>query len=173
MIDLYLADSSQTWNSTLLQGRAQANNPSALGATDLFASFVFRLRRDYGGDVFVNNIWKEAAKRPNAATTQDAVDNFFLAACAAAQTNLTHLFTVIWHWPISASAQAAAAMFPGTQAMVSSNAANSPTQAGAILSASINTGDDQFSGWGLTMATARKRSQNPSNLDTHFSWLLQ
>jgi hypothetical protein len=114
MIDLYLADSSQTWNNTLLLGLAQANNPSGLGATDLFASFVFRLRRDYGGDVFVDNIWKEAAKRPNAATTQDAVDNFFLAACAAANKNLTSLFTANWRWPISASAQAAASAYPKT-----------------------------------------------------------
>lgn len=161
MVDLYQADSSQTWNNTLLLGRAQANNPSGLGATDLFASFVFRLRRDYGGDSLVLNIWKEAANRPNAVTTQDSVDNFFLAACAAANRNLTSLFAATWHWPISASAQAAASMFPDTPSIVASIAANNLTQARAILSAGVNIKDDQF--WRLLKSSVyRTGLQGPA-----------
>jgi hypothetical protein len=112
MVDLYVADPTQTWDNTLRLNRPQANNPSNLGGTDLFASFVFRLARDYGGDAFVNRLWKEAAKRPPATSTQDAVDNFFLAASAAANRNLTTLFTVKWRWPVSAAAQTAAACYP-------------------------------------------------------------
>ena len=112
MVDLYSADPTQTWDNTLRLNRPQANNPSNLGGTDLFASFVFRLARDYGGDRFVNRLWREAAKRPSATSTQDAVDNFFLAACAASNRNLTTLFTEKWRWPISPAAQSAAAGYP-------------------------------------------------------------
>ncbi len=112
MIDLYLADGTQTWANTLKVGHAQANNPSGLGATDLFASFCFRLRRDQGGDAFIHKLWIEAAKRPSATTTQDAVDNFFLAACAAANKNLTTQFETTWRWPLSVSAKAVAGGFP-------------------------------------------------------------
>lgn len=112
MIDLYLADGTQTWANTLKVGHPQANNPSGLGATDLFASFCFRLWRDQGGAVFIQKLWIEAAKRPAAATTQDAVDNFFLAACAAANKNLTTQFETTWRWPLSAAAKAAAAGYP-------------------------------------------------------------
>lgn len=112
MIDLYLADPTQTWDNTLRLNRPQANNPYNLGATDLFASFLFRLERDYGGDAFIRRLWQAAAQRPAATSSQDAVDNFFLAACAAANRNLTTLFTIKWRWPISATAQAEAEHYP-------------------------------------------------------------
>jgi hypothetical protein len=112
MIDLYLGDPTQTWENTLRINSPQANNPSNLGGTDLFASFLFRLRRDYGGEVFIERLWHEAALRPAANTTQEAVDNFFLAASAAANRNLAELFTATWRWPISAGAQATASAYP-------------------------------------------------------------
>ena len=112
MIDLYLADPTQTWENTLRINTPQANNPSNLGATDLFASFLFRLRRDYGGDAFIERLWHEAAMRPAANTTQEAVDNFILAASAAANRNLPTLFTTTWRWPISQAAQDAAKAYP-------------------------------------------------------------
>jgi len=49
--------------------------------------------------------------RPNANTTQDAVDNFFLASCAAENKNLTTLFQS-WKWTLSASAITAASQYP-------------------------------------------------------------
>jgi PKD repeat protein len=110
LIDTYLADPSLNWANTLGVGQGIAN--SGLGATDLFASFCFRLRRDYGGDTFVKNIWKNVALRPAATTTQDAVDNFVLAACATANKNLTSLFMNTWRWPVSASAQTEALKYP-------------------------------------------------------------
>jgi hypothetical protein len=109
LIDSYMADPSLTWANTLGVGKGIEN--SELEATDLFASFCFRLRRDYGGEAFVKKIWVEAGKRPAAATTQDAVDNFFLAACAAANKNLSTVFKT-WKWTISASAIAAASKYP-------------------------------------------------------------
>lgn len=110
LIDTYLADPSLNWANTLGVGQGIAN--SHLGATDLFASFCFRLRRDYGGDTFVKNLWKNVALRPAANTTQDAVDNFVLAACATANKNLTSLFMNTWRWPVSANAQNEASKYP-------------------------------------------------------------
>jgi len=102
----YLADPSLTWENTLKVGNAP-DNPMDLGSTDLFASFLFKLQ-DMFGNEFVNKFWKEVDKRPDAATTQDAVDNFILAASAAARKNLTNLFLIEWRWPVSNKAQAEA-----------------------------------------------------------------
>ena len=107
LLDLYLADPSLNWNNTLRLGKAPSNSLN-LGATDLFASFLFELRELYG-DQFIQQIWKEVENRPNASTTQDAVDNFILAASAAADENLTSLFVDTWRWPISNSAKEEAA----------------------------------------------------------------
>lgn len=109
LINTYLADASLNWANTL--GIGQGVPGSGLGATDLFASFCFRLIRDYGGENFVQNVWKQAGLRPNASTTQDAVDNFFLASCAAANRNLTTLFQS-WKWTLSATAITAASQYP-------------------------------------------------------------
>ena len=57
------------------------------------------------GDSFVQNIWKEVDKRPAAQTTQDAVDNFIIAASLAVDENLTTLFVDEWRWPLSQSAR--------------------------------------------------------------------
>jgi hypothetical protein len=111
MVDLYAGDPTQTWDNTLRVGHPQANNPSGLGAADLFASFVFRLARDHGGAEFIQDVWKRCAERPDKVTTQDALDNFILASCAASRTNLTDLFTVQWRWPMSDSARAHAALW--------------------------------------------------------------
>ncbi len=109
LIDLYLNNPSLNWNNTL---GANQGVPGAFGgATDLFASFCFRLKRDYGGETFVKNVWKQAELRPDANSTQDAVDNFFLASCAAANKNLTVLFQS-WRWPLSAKAISDALQYP-------------------------------------------------------------
>jgi hypothetical protein len=100
IVDTYVGNTTLTWANTLKVG----NSPD-LGCTDLFASFVLRLKRDYGGEGFVQKIWKEAAQRPVAGTTQTAVDNFILAASAAANNNLTALFETTWRWPVSSAAK--------------------------------------------------------------------
>ena len=76
-----------------------------LGATDLFAAFLFRLRRDNGGNKFIKALWHEVARRPKAATTQEAVDNFIIAASLAAGRDLTTQFTTQWRWPLSDGAK--------------------------------------------------------------------
>ena len=105
-VDLYEADPAATFDSTLRIGKAQANNPANISSADLFASFCLRMKRDLGGDAFVGRLWREVARRPDAATTQDAVDNFMVAASIAAGRNLTALFATRWRWPVSAAARA-------------------------------------------------------------------
>jgi hypothetical protein len=102
LLDLYLADASLTWENTLGRG---AGYPTMLGGTDLFASFCFYLMEHHGGAAWVENVWKYAGARPAAKTTQDAVDNFIIAASQAAGTNLTALFRS-WRWPVSPAAAA-------------------------------------------------------------------
>lgn len=100
LLPAYMADTSLNWNNTLGQGKGV---PNLYGASDLFASFCFYLKENYGGQTWVQNVWKQVALRPTALTTQDAVDNFIIASSKAANSNLTALFQN-WRWPISQNA---------------------------------------------------------------------
>lgn len=104
LVDRYRSDPSLNWANTLAVNRAPANS-LGLGATDLFASFVLRLRRDYGGPEFVGRLWRAAGARPKALNTQAAVDNFVVASSVAAGRNLLGLFRNEWRWPVSAAAE--------------------------------------------------------------------
>lgn len=99
LVDLYEADPSQTWANTLRVDRAP-RNPMGLNGTDLFAGFCLRLRRMHGDD-FVMRLWQEAAKRPKATTSQEALDSFVIAASKAADADLRPLFADRWRWPVS------------------------------------------------------------------------
>lgn len=103
LVDSYQSNPTLNWHNTLAVGQAPSN-PLNLGGADLFASFLFRLRRDYGGNSFVTRLWYEVNLRPAANTTQDTVDNFVVAASKAAGHNLANLFTSTWRWPLSQSA---------------------------------------------------------------------
>lgn len=98
LLPSYMADTTLNWSNTL--GIGQGVPGSSLGATDLFASFCFYLRDNYCSNHWVENVWKKAWQRPNSISTQDAVDNFIIAASQAANQNLTPLFQY-WRWPIS------------------------------------------------------------------------
>jgi len=111
LVDIYAGDTSYNWSNTLGVGGGVTNS-LGLGATDLFSSFCMRLAQNYGGNGFVISLWKKAGSMPAANTTQDAVDNFILACCAAANKNLTSLFTVTWRWPMSSAAITAAGQYP-------------------------------------------------------------
>jgi len=108
LVDLHEADPKSTWETTL-KVDAAPENPLGLNGTDLFASFCLRLARDHGGLKFVRRLWKEVAKLPAAASTQEAVDHFVMAASAAASTDLAPLFAKRWRWPLSPAGQKAAA----------------------------------------------------------------
>jgi hypothetical protein len=112
LVDEYVADPSLNFSNTLAVGQGVPN--SQLGATDLFASFMLRLGLDYGGNAFFASLWKQVAAEPATTTNQGAIDNMFLAACRAADRNLTTLFANSWRWPISAAAITQAATLPST-----------------------------------------------------------
>lgn len=107
LVDLYEADPGQHFTNTLALGHAP-KNPLGLNGTDLFASFCMRLCRTHGGPAYARKLWREVGTRPAAVTAQDAIDNFVLAASAAARSNLTTQFTDLWRWPVSTTACAAA-----------------------------------------------------------------
>jgi hypothetical protein len=106
LIDTYAANTSLTWSNTFRTD--SYSGASGLGCSDLFTSLTIRLAQNYGGEAFIQNLYKEAAKRPTTVTTQDAVDNFVLSASAAANHNLTSIFTDQWRWPVSSAAEAEA-----------------------------------------------------------------
>ncbi len=110
LVDTYVANTSNTWANTLGIG-VGVTNSLGLGASDLWASFLSRLVKTYGTG-FVLKVWKAAAQQPTAVTTQDAVDNFILSCCAAANKNLTTLFMTTWRWPMSSAAITAASKYP-------------------------------------------------------------
>ncbi|PYJ84962.1 MAG: hypothetical protein DME22_10780 [Verrucomicrobia bacterium] len=84
-------------------GQAPGNS-LGLGGTDLFASLLMRIGRDFGNQSFNQKLWKQVATRTVAFSTKGAVDNFILAACATVNTNLTRVFATTWKFPVSSNA---------------------------------------------------------------------
>ncbi len=101
LVDSYERDPQWTWQTTLREAKGVPNKMS-LGATDLFASFCFRLMREFGGPAYIGRLWREVGRCPAAKTTQDAVDNFVVAASLAAKRDLAPMFVAQWRWPVSA-----------------------------------------------------------------------
>lgn len=108
VFDTYLQNASLNWANTLGNNAGVAASGCAIDAPVLFASTLMRVRRDYGGTNFHLNLWKEVDARPNATTTQGAIDNLVLAASAASGKNLAEQFNGPWRWPVSAAARAEA-----------------------------------------------------------------
>jgi hypothetical protein len=65
--------------------------------------------RDHGGRDFVKRLWKTAGELPAARSTEEAVDNFVIAASAAARKDLSAQFADQWRWPVSPEGRKAAA----------------------------------------------------------------
>jgi hypothetical protein len=103
LMDSYISDSSLNWSNTFRVSQAPPNS-LGLGGTDLIASLLMRIGRDFGNSSFGYNFWKYAGGRPAASTTQAAVDNFIIAACGTVNTNLTRIFGNTWKFPVSSNA---------------------------------------------------------------------
>jgi hypothetical protein len=108
-LEIYLADPSLTWENTL-QVYAFPEIPDCaarqlcLSPANLLAAFWLDLHDRYG-DHFTQRFFWEVQRLPDTRTTQDAVDNFVLAASAGADRNLSDLFTQTWRWPLSDQAR--------------------------------------------------------------------
>ena len=95
LVDTYEKDPKLIWSNTL-RTDAAPKNALDLNGTDLFASFLFRLRKTVNDKEFVGRLCKELGKRPAAKTTQESLDNFVIAASAAARKDLSSLFVDQW-----------------------------------------------------------------------------
>jgi hypothetical protein len=103
LMDTYVHTPSLNWSNTFRTSTAPPNSLN-LGGTDLIASLLMHIGRDFGGSRFGLDFWKQAELRPTALSTIDAANNFVLAACAATGANLTGVFATTWKWPVSAAA---------------------------------------------------------------------
>lgn len=151
LIDRYVADPTLNFANTL--AIEQGVPGSGLGATDLFASMVFRLGRDFGGEVFVTSFWRALQSQPTSTNEQEAIDQVFLAACTAARRNLTSLFVGQWRWPISAAAQATAGQYRSSAQSVNANVVFENLSTRGL----VGQGDSQMIAGFVIKGTAPKR----------------
>jgi hypothetical protein len=98
-----LIGNTLNWTNTFKIGQAPSNT-LGLGTTDLIASLLMRIERDFGKPGFATNFWKQVALRNVAFSTQGAVDNFILAASATTGKNLVGIFTNTWKFTVSSVA---------------------------------------------------------------------
>jgi hypothetical protein len=112
LVDDYVADPSLTWENTLGRGKGIPHRRDAAGnltdvfehtAKDFFASFLLRLVKAHGGSpnanrAYLKRLWSQVREQPNRQTTEDARENFIVAASLAANTNLAPVFEK-WRWP--------------------------------------------------------------------------
>lgn len=110
LMDAYVLSPSLNWSNTFRISQAPPNS-LGLGGTDLIASLLMRIGRDFGGANFPSDFWHAAGLRSSAQTTLEAADNFVLTACAATHRNLTYVFANNWKWPVSSTALQAASRF--------------------------------------------------------------
>ncbi|MBZ4408785.1 calcium-binding protein [Myxococcus faecalis] len=87
------------WANTLLVKQGVGG----LDTTDLFASFVLRLKHVHGWP-FIFQLWRKVGAISGTATSPyTSADNFVLAASRAANVNLADVFETAWRWPVSMS----------------------------------------------------------------------
>ncbi len=103
MASLYVNNSTYTFENTFGANKGFKVNNQNLSSADLFASFCYKIEKEFSSPDFAQKVWKEVAKRPNALNRQDAIDNFVLATCAALNKNVTASF-IGWKFPVSTNA---------------------------------------------------------------------
>jgi len=146
LTDGYARNPAHDWFTTLRVGMG-VNDVSTNGSSSLFASLLQRLRSDYPrpGEAFLRDLWTTAGTYPAATTSLGAVNNFFLAACAGTQLNLTDLIETSWKFPLSTSAKSTAATLYGSS-VPASPATDTLIAANAVWSYKDN-GSNQGTAW--------------------------
>lgn len=94
----YENDANLNWENTLKIGEIPSNS-MGLSSADFFASFMFELESKFGNK-FIKRIWKRVGEQPDATNTEEASDNFIVAASLAAKKDLTEFFEKKWKWPV-------------------------------------------------------------------------
>lgn len=114
LVEIYEETPELNWANTLRADRGiptdHPRNPIRLGGADLFASFLLRLCRDYGGedrekqDEFLTRFFAAAGGLEEPRTSEEACDNFVVCASQAAKKDLSGFFRDKWRWPVSEEA---------------------------------------------------------------------
>lgn len=115
----YQADRTLTWQNTLRSGQAPANRLCAeqricIGAPELWAAMLLEIRDRYSPNDpdFARRLWAAVRDRPDARSTQEAVDNWIIALCQTTQRDLAWLFDDVWRWPVSDRVKRVSRQFP-------------------------------------------------------------
>ncbi len=86
------------WSNTLAIGKGIPE--SNLGGTDLFASKLLKLKKECGGQGFIERFFRWVDKLPSTNQSKDnAGANFLVAASLAAETNLISVLAKRWGYP--------------------------------------------------------------------------
>lgn len=85
-----------TWRNTVGSGKS----PGWGGGTDMFASFMMHLTKQFGGDRFLATFWQTLGKLPRKTSSLDAVNNLATAAVAAGGWPAFQRLRR-WRWPVS------------------------------------------------------------------------
>lgn len=105
----YIENPRQNWYNTLRQGIGVTNGRDDAGR--LFTGMMFAFEQEISSwrgenrEKISNRFWNEVARMPAARNSQDAVDNFVMAASKAAGADLSPWFIDGWRWPVSQRTQ--------------------------------------------------------------------
>ena len=115
----YQADRTLNWHNTLRSGQAPKNplcseRGICIGAPELWAAMLLEVRDRYSPNdpTFAKRLWAAVRDRPDATSTQAAVDNWIIALSETTQHNLVWLFEDVWRWPVSDRAKRAVRHLP-------------------------------------------------------------
>lgn len=103
LLDLFVSN-GDTFQSTI-EKNTGTSNPWGFGASDLWASMMLYLCTNYGNFTFLQNFFTELSSLSNGVNNQDYLDNWYLASCRAAKTNLKDTFKNMWGVPLSSTVE--------------------------------------------------------------------
>ena len=88
-------------NASFQQGFDVNANQMNAESVPLMNAMLFFVAKNYGGADAVKRMWKATELLEKPATVQDLLDNYFLLACFAAQTDMSNLFEHNFKYPLS------------------------------------------------------------------------
>lgn len=98
LIKKYEIEDGKTFENTIFVGRGITAEMS--NSSNLFASMLFDLYDNCGKELFIRKFFQEIKKRNRANSEQEVINNLFVSACIATESDLTEKFLHDWKWPI-------------------------------------------------------------------------
>ena len=181
MIETYENNAQYNWENSIYN-----YTTPIIDGTDrltLLAGMFLKLMTDYDGQQFLFNFWHEVTNRPKALTTQDAVDNFILCACAGAKLNIVNKFKIRWKWLVSDAAIQEAFAKWGNPQSITNNIKNysfnlfqnypNPFNPNTVISYSIPSASEirliVYNSLGQTVKVLENGFKNAGNYSINFS----